>query len=75
MSSLNSKHFTRDYNHYLMVISGTKTKYRLSRDAEPIRLDYMLMDEVYSKRIGELPRLYAIMHPIQVNLAHKMSAL
>lgn len=59
------KHFTRDYNHYLMDYIRDENKIPIESQAEMqsrIRLDYMLMDEVYSKRIGELPRLYAIMH-------------
>ncbi|MGI6227370.1 MAG: glycoside hydrolase [Peptococcales bacterium] len=59
------KHMGRDYNHYLMdfIRDGNKIPVETQTQMQSrIRTDYMLMDEVYNKHIGELPGLYAIMH-------------
>lgn len=59
------KHIERDYNHYLMDFIRDEIKIPIESYAEMqsrISVDYRLMDEVYNEYLGELPRLYAIMH-------------
>lgn len=63
-SQLN-KYIGRNYDHYLMDFIRDKDnipKENFNEMKERIKADYELMKEVYDNELGELPKVYALMH-------------
>ncbi len=63
-SSIN-RYLERNYNQYLMDFIRDENfipKETYSQMASRIRQDYQLMDEIYTKEMGEIPGVYVLMH-------------
>ena len=63
-STLN-QYIGRNYNHYLMDF--IRDEYKIPKETydqmkDRIRTDYILMDEVYREKLGEMPKVYVLMH-------------
>lgn len=59
------QYIEREYNHYLMDF--IRDEYQIPKEnydqmKDRITKDYKLMDEVYKVQMGELPKLYVLMH-------------
>lgn len=59
------QYIEREYNHYLMDF--IRDEYQIPKEhydqmKDRITKDYKLMDEVYKAQMGELPKLYVLMH-------------
>jgi hypothetical protein len=60
-----NQYIDRDYNHYLMDYIRDKNGIPTESTQEMrkrITIDYDLMEEIYSRDIGYVPRLYVLMH-------------
>lgn len=63
-SSIN-QYLERNYNQYLMDFirdENSIPKETYSQMASRIRKDYQMMDEIYTKEMGEVPGAYVLMH-------------
>lgn len=63
-SSIN-QYLERNYNQYLMDFirdENSIPKETYSQMASRIRKDYQMMDEIYTKKMGEVPGAYVLMH-------------
>ncbi|KXG77004.1 glycoside hydrolase [Thermotalea metallivorans] len=59
------KYLGRNYNHYLM--DYIRDEYQIPKESysemkERISNDYRRMEEIYTKKLGKIPRLYVLMH-------------